>query len=488
MKVTSTLLRNFIIFTLFTYSSILYSQVGINTTTPADDAMLDITATDKGMLVPRVDISDLSTIAPITGGSTESLLVYNTNATTGTGFYYWDSSQWVGLGNSDDWRELGNAGTNPATHFIGTTDNAGLRFRTNNAERLEITNDGRFLATEAGTAANPLFGWSGDSDKGFYSPGSDQFGLVTNGVERLRIPNGNQIYAMSGGNASTPFYSFNNDIDTGIWQSGADRLNIGAGGSEFLELNENGANSELVINDGGGTIDFRVETPGQSNMIFADSGSDRLGIRTNNPQNAIHIGGVSTGIRLDAFNNANNTDNNGVDVAPIYVDSNGDLTLAGPLVLNNMPEDNLTTFVTTSTPVDAIGGGPLASATLYTTSITLTQDALVEVVYQLGVNIEDYLGGTITDGAPRQYGTALFIDSNLVGYTSEAYSNSQTSGTICNGTFFLNGNGYAQLTGVAAGTTYNVSVIGFVYGADYGVRGNFGGVSGADRFQLIVHH
>ncbi len=44
---------------------------------------------------------------------------------------------------SGAWTLTGNAGTNPATNFLGTTDNVSLRFRTNNAERMVIDNTGR---------------------------------------------------------------------------------------------------------------------------------------------------------------------------------------------------------------------------------------------------------------------------------------------------------------------------------------------------------
>jgi hypothetical protein len=40
------------------------------------------------------------------------------------------------------WLTRGNAGTNPATHFIGTTDNMHLVFRTNNTEKMRITAGG----------------------------------------------------------------------------------------------------------------------------------------------------------------------------------------------------------------------------------------------------------------------------------------------------------------------------------------------------------
>lgn len=41
------------------------------------------------------------------------------------------------------WSLSGNSGTNPASHFLGTTDNQPLSFRTNDYERLRITSDGR---------------------------------------------------------------------------------------------------------------------------------------------------------------------------------------------------------------------------------------------------------------------------------------------------------------------------------------------------------
>jgi hypothetical protein len=37
-----------------------------------------------------------------------------------------------GGGSASGWSLLGNAGTNPATNFLGTTDNIPLHIRTNN--------------------------------------------------------------------------------------------------------------------------------------------------------------------------------------------------------------------------------------------------------------------------------------------------------------------------------------------------------------------
>ena len=127
-------------------TSIGYAQnVGINTTGAAPDAGagLDINFNNKGVLVPRVNITNLNTIAPVTGSATTSLLVYNTNAGTGLGYHYWDGGRWVRFATGgESWQITGNNNTN-ATNFLGTTNAQPLIFRTNNAERMRIQANGR---------------------------------------------------------------------------------------------------------------------------------------------------------------------------------------------------------------------------------------------------------------------------------------------------------------------------------------------------------
>lgn len=130
----------------------IYAQnVGISATgsAPNNDAGLDVDFNDRGVLIPRVSLSSITTYNPpiIGGGNVTSLLVYNTNATIGVGYYYWNGSRWVKLlvsGNpSDAWLINGNSNTNPSTHFIGTTDNAGLSIKTNNNEVMRLTPNAR---------------------------------------------------------------------------------------------------------------------------------------------------------------------------------------------------------------------------------------------------------------------------------------------------------------------------------------------------------
>ncbi|MCC5923573.1 MAG: hypothetical protein JJT77_07290, partial [Crocinitomicaceae bacterium] len=135
----------------FSYGFLFTQNIGINTSGAPGNAgaALDIQFEDKGLLIPRVNIADLTTYAPIGGTPTESMLVYNTNTTTGEGFHYWDGANWVRLmvGSSsaapaDAWETTGNAGTNPSSNFLGTTDAQDLVFRTDNTEQMRLTTDG----------------------------------------------------------------------------------------------------------------------------------------------------------------------------------------------------------------------------------------------------------------------------------------------------------------------------------------------------------
>lgn len=168
-----------IFFTISIISASLfgYSQnVGINTTgaLPNASAGLDIDFTNKGLLVPRVPLTSTTDVVTIPTPAT-SLLVYNTNAAmTGgaLGYWYYDGTQWVPLTPpfptpSNDWRLLGNSGTNVTSNFLGTIDNVSLAFRTNNSERVRILNTGQ-------VAVNGTVPFGGTSVLSSYAGGTSQ--------------------------------------------------------------------------------------------------------------------------------------------------------------------------------------------------------------------------------------------------------------------------------------------------------------------------
>jgi len=104
-------IKNFLIVLLCLLPVWLFTQnVAINSTgvAPNASAMLDISSTDKGILIPRVTLTANNSISPITAPA-DALLIYNT-ATAGVapnnvipGYYYWNTAsgkwKWLFSGN-----------------------------------------------------------------------------------------------------------------------------------------------------------------------------------------------------------------------------------------------------------------------------------------------------------------------------------------------------------------------------------------------------
>lgn len=90
---------------LFVLGTATYAQVGIGTATPNKSSMLDITSTNKGVLIPRIALTSATDATTVTVTATETgMLIYNT-ATAGTapnkvtpGFYFWNGTLWAKLG------------------------------------------------------------------------------------------------------------------------------------------------------------------------------------------------------------------------------------------------------------------------------------------------------------------------------------------------------------------------------------------------------
>jgi hypothetical protein len=96
--------RIYFLFVFIGFCFIAKGQTGIGTTTPNASAKLEVYATNKGFLPPRIALTgatDASTIAsPVAG-----LLIYN-SATAGTapnnvvpGYYYWNGTAWTQISN-----------------------------------------------------------------------------------------------------------------------------------------------------------------------------------------------------------------------------------------------------------------------------------------------------------------------------------------------------------------------------------------------------
>ena len=94
------ILKISILVLLLSGSTSLFAQYGIGTNTPNAQAAMDIVSPDKGILIPRVNLTSSTLfLGGITAtASHTSMLVYNTNTATattgltGTGFYFWTTT------------------------------------------------------------------------------------------------------------------------------------------------------------------------------------------------------------------------------------------------------------------------------------------------------------------------------------------------------------------------------------------------------------
>lgn len=144
-------------------------NIGINATgvTPAASAMLDIAATDRGLLIPRITLSSRLVAAPVVA-PVASLVVYNT-ATAGAvpnnvspGFYYWSGTEWLRMfSGKDAWTTTGNYGTVAGTNFIGTADAIDFVVKTGGIaavnERMRVLSGGPVVLNKATPITGDVF-------------------------------------------------------------------------------------------------------------------------------------------------------------------------------------------------------------------------------------------------------------------------------------------------------------------------------------------
>jgi hypothetical protein len=120
---------------------------GIGTTAPNASSLLEIKSTTKGVLIPRMTLTQRNAIASPTTG----LLIFQTNSTPG--FYYYNGTAWTAVTpKAKGWSLTGNAGTDSSINFLGTTDAHPLVFRVNNKSAGYI---------DYSSANNTSFGYQG---------------------------------------------------------------------------------------------------------------------------------------------------------------------------------------------------------------------------------------------------------------------------------------------------------------------------------------
>jgi len=193
---------------LLSNNKITAQNIAINGTGTAAvaSAMLDITSTTSGLLIPRMTAAQRAAI----GTPAASLLVYQTDAgTMGIGYYFYNGTTWVPFGtNNGGWGLAGNAGTAIATNFIGTTDAIAFAIRTNNTEKARFTTTGEFVVGSATPFAGDIISGYGTYGVNGYSTAAGgigvygQNGLAGGGSGVVGLTAGATGFGAYGGNAN----------------------------------------------------------------------------------------------------------------------------------------------------------------------------------------------------------------------------------------------------------------------------------------------
>jgi len=198
-----------ILFLLSFFSLIGKAQTGIGTTTPDASAKLDVSASNKGFLPPRVTLTSGTDTATIPSPAT-GLLVYNTGNNVGlvAGYYYWNGASWAtiatatGSGVSSSYMrgsrstaQTTNLSINGLVAFTQVDTNSGSEISLNTTTgqiTLAAGRTYRLIAQVPGTTASaggsrPTFAWYNEttsawvgSQSSAYNPG-DAAGYVAFG-------------------------------------------------------------------------------------------------------------------------------------------------------------------------------------------------------------------------------------------------------------------------------------------------------------------
>ncbi|MCS7226974.1 MAG: hypothetical protein NZ821_08290, partial [Gloeomargarita sp. SKYB31] len=269
---------NYSIYSSSSYPSYIEGSVGIGTTSPS--TKLHVTAASDPLRLEGLQ----------TDNTLDNVLVANSSGVVRLR----SASSLVG---SNAWSLTGNSGTNPAAHFLGTTDNQPLVIRTNNQERIRIAPNG-----DVGIGTN-------------------------NPTQRLHVQNGSihvqhdENSSWSGalhfrkarGSQSSPAPVQSGDETGYIYFRGHD-----GGTYQPTALIISHVDGNPGVNDMPGRLSFLTTPAGSATPVerVRITNAGNVGIGTITPTTRLHVSAPADPLRLEGVQNASG----GVDVLTVTTD------------------------------------------------------------------------------------------------------------------------------------------------------------------------
>lgn len=308
------------------------AQVNVGSTAaPNADAMLQVTSSNKGLLLPNVALTATNAAAPLSG-FVAGMTVYNT-ATAGTapnnvtpGYYYSDGTQWIKIASinlySSDGALAGNRTVTMGTNnlvFNGTGGNVGIN---NTTPTSSVSINGSLAAkynsgnsTYTLTASDYFYNWSGSAATAIDLPAgasgdcncSGRMYIIKNNsataTANLTVtPNGSEtidgkasyvlapqqtLQLINTGAASGNTWTILNATNSGTTTQGATVL---VGGSIYSHFNQNTNGTLSTSNLIGGTAgsSYTVGTVSKTSAVGGMNGISGNGFTVSNPANGIY--------------------------------------------------------------------------------------------------------------------------------------------------------------------------------------------------------
>lgn len=192
-----------------------------------------------------------------------------------------------------------------------------------------------------------------------------------------------------------------------------------------------------------------------TSIVYSQQG---VGIGTNNPQQKLHIASPIGTLRVESLNHINSTYNGGDidgdldltnDTFPLYVNGNGEFTLQFVPLYNSEDSDALDHSILPQSEVtlSATDADGIQTEKLFTYSVAVNRDAILEVKYNLSFDIyEDASGTKITDYLARRITTYFQVDgvsARKYGPAAKCFTNQSANGVtgrlynVCTAYIFL---------------------------------------------------